>query len=59
MEGKITNCDLYIKDYYNNLLNTFNISGRIESRGINVSNNGILQSNLAITQRLAPLRNTL
>ena len=59
VEGKITNCDLYIKDYYNNLLNTFNISGRIESRGINVSNDGILQSNLAITQRLAPLRNTL
>lgn len=59
IEGKITNCDLYLKDYNNNLLNTFNISGRIESRGINSTNNGILQSNLAITQRLAPLRNTL
>jgi hypothetical protein len=59
VEGKISNCDLYIKDYNNNLLNVFNISGRIESRGINASNNGILQSNLAITQRLAPLRNTL
>jgi hypothetical protein len=59
VEGKISNCDLYIKDYNNNLLNTFNISGRIESRGINASNNGILQSSLAITQRLAPLRNTL
>ena len=59
IEGKTTNCDLYIKDYNNNLLNIFNISGKIESRTLNTNNNGILQSTLGITQRLAPLRNTL
>lgn len=59
IEGISSNCDLYIKDYNNNLLNTFNISGKIESRNLSTSNNGILQSSLSIVQRIAPLRNTL
>ena len=40
-------------------LNTFNISGKIESRSLNVSSDGVLQSSLSITQRLALLRNSL
>ena len=41
------------------LLNNFNVSGKIESRGLSISNNGILQSKLSIMQRLAPLRSSL
>lgn len=59
IDGNISSCDLYLKDFDNNLLNQFNISGRIDSRSMNVGNDGILQSNLSITQRIAPLRNTL
>jgi hypothetical protein len=59
IEGKDTYCELYLKNYTNSLLNMFNISGKIQSRSIDVSSDGIVQSNLAITQRVAPLRNTL
>lgn len=59
IQGTTTNCELYLKDYSSNLLKTFNISGVIESRSLNVTTDGLLQSSLAITQRLAPLRNTL
>jgi hypothetical protein len=57
--GTSTYCDLYLKDYENNLLKKFNISGVIESRSLNTSTDGLLQSTLSITQRLAPLRNSL
>jgi len=59
MDGTDTYSELYIKDYENNLLNILNISGKLENRSINVQSEGILQSNLSITQRIAPLRNTL
>jgi hypothetical protein len=59
LEGQSVYCDLFLKNYNNTLLNTFNISGKIESRSLNVSNDGILQSTLSITQRLALLRNSL
>jgi hypothetical protein len=59
IEGTDTVCDLYLKDYENNLLNTFNISGKIDSRSLNVDVNGLLQSTLSINQRVAPLRSTL
>ena len=59
IEGKDVNCDLFLKDYNNTLLNLFNVSGKIESRGLSVSNNGILQSKLSVMQRLAPLRSSL
>lgn len=59
IEGTDTVCNLYLKDYENNLLNTFNISGKIESRSLNIDVNGLLQSALSINQRVAPLRSTL
>jgi len=59
IQGTTTNCELYLKDYNSNLLKTFNVSGVIESRSLNAEIDGLLQSSLAITQRLAPLRNTL
>ena len=59
VEGTDTVCDLYLKDYENNLLNMFNISGKIESRSLNIDVNGLLQSTLSINQRVAPLRSTL
>ena len=59
LEGKDTYCELYLKNFSNSLLNTFTISGKIENRSVNVQSDGILQSTLAITQRIAPLRNTL
>lgn len=59
IEGKDSVCDLYLKDYNNNVLNIFSITGKLESRGLSTSNNGILQSKLSIIQRLAPLRGTL
>ena len=59
VEGKDTYCELYLKNYSNSLLNTFTISGKIQSRSIDTSSDGIVQSNLAVTQRVAPLRNTL
>lgn len=59
IEGTDTVCDLYLKDYENNLLNTFTISGKIDSRSLNVDSNGLLQSTLSINQRVAPLRSTL
>lgn len=59
IEGTNTLCNLYLKDYQNNLLNIFEISGKIDSRSLNIDVNGILQSTLSISQRVAPLRNTL
>lgn len=59
LEGKDTYCELYLKNFSNSLSNTFTISGKIENRSVNVQSDGILQSTLAITQRIAPLRNTL
>jgi hypothetical protein len=59
IEGKDVSCDLFLKNYNNTLINTFSVSGKIESRGLSVSNNGILQSKLSIMQRLAPLRSSL
>lgn len=59
IQGTLSNCELYLKDYNTNLLKLFYVSGVIESRSINVNTDGLLQSTLAITQRLAPLRNTL
>ena len=59
IEGTDAYCELYIKDYENNLLNILNISGKLEGRSINIESEGILQSSLNITQRIAPLRNTL
>ena len=47
------------KNYQNILLKTFNISGKIESRSLNTSSDGILQSTLTMTQRLAVLRNNI
>lgn len=59
IDGKDTYCELYIKNYTNSLLNLFTISGKIENRSINIQSEGVLQSNLAITERVAPLRNIL
>ena len=59
IEGIESICDLYLKDYNNNLLNAFSISGRLDSRSLNVDSNGILQSTMAISQRVAPLRSSL
>jgi len=59
IEGTDSICDLYLNDYNNNLLNTFNISGKIDARSLNIDVNGLLQSTLSINQRVAPLRNTL
>jgi len=59
IDGTNTYSELYIKDYENNLLNILNVSGKLENRSINIQSEGILQSNLSITQRIAPLRNTL
>ena len=56
IEGQSVNCNLFLKNYQNTLLNTFNILGKIESRSLNVSSDGILQSTLSMTQRLAVLR---
>lgn len=57
--GKDTYCELYLKNFSNTLLNLFTISGKIENRSINIQSDGILQSNLSITEKVAPLRNTL
>ncbi len=59
IEGIESVCDIYLKDYNNNLLNAFSISGRLDSRSLNIDSNGILQSTMAINQRIAPLRNSL
>jgi hypothetical protein len=59
IEGKDSVCELFLKDYNNNILNTFYVTGKIESRGLSATNNGVLQSKLSIMQRLAPLRSTL
>lgn len=59
IEGTDTLCNLYLKDYENNLLNTFQISGKIDARSLNIDLNGILQSTLSINQRVAPLRSSL
>ena len=59
IEGIESICDIYLKDYNNNLLNAFSISGRLDSRSLNIDSNGILQSTMAISQRVAPLRNSL
>ena len=59
LEGKDTYCELFLKNFSNSLLNTFTISGKIENRSINIQSEGIVQSTLAINQRVAPLRNTL
>jgi hypothetical protein len=59
IEGQSTNCDLYLKNYNNTLLKIFNISGKIESRSLNVSSDGILQSALAMNQRIGVARNSL
>jgi len=59
IEGQSVNCNLFLKNYQSTLLNIFNISGKIESRSLNVSSDGILQSTLSMTQRLAVLRNNI
>lgn len=59
IEGTDSLCSLYLKDYENNLLNTFEISGKIDARSLNIDVNGLLQSTLSINQRIAPLRSTL
>lgn len=59
IEGKDSVCDIYLKDYANNLLNTFSVSGKIDSRSLNIETNGILQSSMSINQRVAPLRSSL
>jgi hypothetical protein len=59
IEGESVNCNLFLKNYQNTLLNTFNISGKIESRSLNISSDGILQSTLAMTQRLSVLRSNI
>lgn len=59
IEGIESVCDIYLKDYNNNLLNAFSISGRLDSRSLNIDSNGILQSTMAINQRIAPLRGSL
>lgn len=59
IEGIESVCDIYLKDYNNNLLNAFSISGRLDSRSLNIDSNGILQSTMAISQRIAPLRGSL
>ena len=59
IEGKDSVCELFLKDYNNNTLNTFYVTGKIESRGLSATNNGVLQSKLSMMQRLAPLRSTL
>lgn len=59
IEGVESICDIYLKDYNNNLLNAFSISGRLDSRSLNIDSNGILQSTMAISQRVAPLRSSL
>jgi hypothetical protein len=59
IDGQSVNCDLFLKNYNNTLLKTFNVSGKIESRSMNVSNDGLLQSTLAIIQRLEVLRNNI
>lgn len=59
IEGESVNCNLFLKNYQNTLLKTFNISGKIESRSLNISSDGILQSTLAMTQRLSVLRNNI
>lgn len=59
IEGQSVNCNLFLKNYNGTLLNTFNISGKIESRSLNASNDGVLQSTLAMTQRLTTARPTI
>ncbi|NDB28182.1 hypothetical protein EB169_00255 [archaeon] len=59
IEGTDAVCNLYLKNYENDLLNMFDISGKIDSRSLNIDANGLLQSNLSINQRVAPLRSTL
>lgn len=59
IEGKDSVCDIYLKDYANNLLNAFTISGKLDSRSLNIETNGILQSSMSINQRVAPLRSSL
>lgn len=59
IEGQSVNCNLFLKNYNGTLLNTFNISGKIESRSLNASNDGVLQSTLAMTQRLTTTRPTI
>ena len=59
IEGQSMNCNLFLKNYNGTLLKTFNISGKIESRSLNVSNDGILQSTMSMIQRLEVLRNNI
>jgi len=59
IEGQSVNCDLYLKNYQNALLKTFNISGKIESRSLNVSSDGMLQSTLSMLQRVTRDRNSI
>lgn len=59
IEGQSVNCNLFLKNYNGSLLNTFNVSGKIESRSLNASSDGLLQSTMAISQRLSVSRNTL
>ena len=59
IEGQSTSCDLFLKNYNGTLLKIFNIVGKIESRSLNISNDGILQSTLAITQRVGVARSSL
>lgn len=59
IEGQSVNCDLNLKNYNNTLLKTFNIFGKIESRSLNISSEGILQSTLSMMQRVEVLRNNI
>jgi hypothetical protein len=59
IEGQSVNCDLYLKNYQNTLLKTFNISGKIESRSLNVSSDGLLQSTLSILEKVTINRNNI
>ena len=59
IEGQSVNCDLFLKNYNNTLLKTFNLFGKIESRSLNISNDGILQSTLSMMQRVEVLRNNI
>jgi hypothetical protein len=59
IEGQSVNCDLYLKNYQNTLLKTFNISGKIESRSLNVSSDGLLQSTLSMLEKVTINRNNI
>lgn len=56
LEGSAT---VYLKNYEGETLNTFTSIGKIQSQSFNVDNNGIVQSTIAIPQRIAPLRSAL